>query len=68
MSGNANEWVDGCDVRAGDGSQDQCAVPGQTTDRGSLKDEDFSCAGSFYAESRAQREQALSFRCCADLK
>jgi sulfatase modifying factor 1 len=64
MSGNMEEWVDGCDKDVG--SADECAVAGSASFTGDLKPEDLTCHGSVFGAARNTRFYLLGFRCCAD--
>jgi sulfatase modifying factor 1 len=64
MSGNVEEWLDGCDKDAG--KDDMCASAGSSTNMGVLKPEDLSCSGSVYGSPRNDTYFLRGFRCCAD--
>jgi sulfatase modifying factor 1 len=65
MSGNVEEWVDGCDKNSG--GSDLCASAGASAFLGGLAPDEITCADSVYGTPRNTAYVMLGFRCCADL-
>jgi formylglycine-generating enzyme required for sulfatase activity len=64
MSGNLEEWVDGCDKDTG--SSDACGIAGNASYTGALNPDDITCHGSLFGAPRNTHYYLLGFRCCAD--
>jgi formylglycine-generating enzyme len=63
LSGNADEWEDGCNQKQGNGGNDACRVrSGNYLDDASY----LLCSGAYARFKRNERYLSIGIRCCAD--